>query len=95
MTTRAEMQAANKTDEARYVALIGQLMKEEAEAFSKAGNCPFTEDDLMFAAYLRDRMAFDEAFLNVLRRGEVTCTLNRENFEDSTFLPGKEGNNDY
>lgn len=87
MTTRAEMQEANKADEARHVALITQLMKEEAEAFSKAGNCPFTEDDLMFAAYLRDRMTFDEAFLNLLRRGELTCKLNRENFEHSTFLP--------
>ena len=89
MTTRAEMQEEKK-EQAQRVELLTQFMKEETEAFSKAGNCPFTEDDLWFAAYLRDRMAFDEAFLNMLRRGELTCTLNRENFEDSTFLPGEE-----
>jgi hypothetical protein len=87
--TEEELKAEFDISEDEEVATIEQFMLEEGEAFSKAGNCPFTEDDLMYAAHLRKRMAMDEAFLTALRKGELPCKLDRKNFDDSKFLPGR------
>jgi hypothetical protein len=77
------------TDQVKRQKEIQQYMLEESAAFQAAGNCPFTKDDIIYAAWLHEKIAIDEAFLSMLRRGEIIVTLNHDNIEDSLILPGE------
>jgi hypothetical protein len=70
-------------------AAANRAIHEETVLFTKHGNTPFTKDDLIFAAWLREQNAYNDALLAMIRSGKVTCKLNSDEIGESRLLPGE------